>query len=66
MKKISDSDLLAAMSKSVNNDLNIDPLNYKTIESIEIKNPTKVNGQYINYNGLDVQNLKHPIFGKIK
>ena len=49
MKKISDSDLLAAMSKSVNNDLNIDPLNYKTIESIEIKNPTKVNGQYLNH-----------------
>lgn len=66
MGKITDSDLLASMTKAINNDLNIDPLQFETIDAIEIKKPTKVNGQYINYNGLDVQNLKHPIFGKIK
>lgn len=63
MAKIKDSDILNAMIKSVNNDLNMDPFYVKEIEEKEIKNPTKVSGQYISYNGLDVQNLKHPIFG---
>ena len=64
MKKIKDSDLLEAMQKAVNNDLNIDPLYFKTIDQMTENEPTKHNGQYIDYDGLDVQNLKHPFFDK--
>lgn len=64
MKKITDRDLLEAMTKAVNNDLNIDPLFVKTINEIVENEPTKHNGQYIDYDGLDVQNLKHPFFEK--
>lgn len=66
-KKIqfTDGDMFAAMCKSVNENLNIDEIFVKEIEEHEESdNITKWNGAYTDYNGLDVKNLKNPVFEK--
>lgn len=63
--KFTDNDVLEAMHKSVNESLNIDEMHVTVIKNIEENEmPTKWNGAYIDYNGLDVLNLKNPIFDK--
>lgn len=68
MKKeaqFTDGDMFAAMCKSVNEGLNIDEMFVKTIEEHEESdNLAKWNGAYYEYNGLDIKNLKNPVFEK--
>ena len=65
MSKITDGELYEAMNEAVRCDLNID---YSCVDKIKELAEKEVlntwNGAIYNYNGLDIQNLKHPFFEK--
>ena len=64
-KQFTDGDMYAAMKKSLNESLNIDEMFVKTIEETkESDKPTRWDGAITDYNGLDVLNLKNPVFTK--
>lgn len=62
--QFTDGDMYAAMKKSLNESLNIDEMMVDAIENTKEKDIAKWNGAIIDYNGLDVMNLKNPIFDK--
>lgn len=65
MANFTDGDIYEAMCKSLNESLNIDEMHVTAIqETTEKDAPTKWYGAYYDYNGLDVINLKNPIFDK--
>ena len=65
-----DNDAYFAMLKSMNEDLNIDPISYSSdaIDEINKQVEERQNnfmrwfGMVYNFNGLDVQNLINPVF----
>lgn len=58
-----DGDMFSAMLKSINEHLNIDEFYVKEIEEAEEKDETmKWYGMYYDWDELDVQNLKNPVF----
>ena len=62
--QFTDGDMYVAMKKSLNESLNIDEMMVEAIENADEKEVAKWNGAIIDYNGLDVMNLKNPVFGK--
>lgn len=63
--QFTDNDMFAAMCKSLNEDLNIDEMCVAAIEAVEEnEKPTRWNGSITDYDGLDVLNLKNPVFDK--
>ena len=67
-----DNDAYFAMLKSMNEDLNIDPISTSTKAIEEIDKLAEENqenfmrwmGMVYNFNGLNVQELKNPVFDK--
>ena len=61
-----DDDLYFAMLKSMNEDLNIEPDSFESIEAInETAEKDEIMrwwGMVYNFNGMNVKELKHPFF----
>ena len=67
MKKnlITDGEMYEAMKKSFNEDINIDPMYVKEIEKYDPQEPLLTwNGAIWDYDGMDIQHQKHPVFDK--
>ena len=65
-RTFTDNDAYFAMLKSMNEDMNIDPFSKDAIKAIDDKANSESTmrwlGMVYNFNGMNVQELKHPFF----